>query len=108
MHERDTAWVWLAEKDRPAAVLEVRAGLVRVAYGTSEIQEWPAVVVDPSTRQGRTFPLRENTHFYGANTSWELPGDLRRGRAQCAWDLLFAIRKVVENYDATTAGDSSV
>jgi hypothetical protein len=102
VQERDTAWVWLAEKERPAVVLEVHPELVRVAYGTSETHEWPVVVVDPSTRQGRAFPLREITHFYGANTSWELPSALRRGHAPCAWELLFAIRKLVESYDAGT------
>lgn len=74
MQERDTVWVWLADKERPAVVLDVRPELVRVAYGTSETHEWPMVVVDPSTRQGRAFPLREITHFYGANTSWGVAG----------------------------------
>jgi hypothetical protein len=101
MHERDTVWTWLADKDRPAVVLEVDAGLVRIAYGTSEPHEWPMVIVQPNTRQGRAFPLRETTHFYGANTSWELPRNLRRGHAPCAWELLFAIRKLVESHDAT-------
>jgi hypothetical protein len=102
VQERDTVWVWLADKERPAVVLEVRADLVRLAYGTSEVHDWPVVVVDPSTRQGRAFSLREVTHFYGANTSWELAATLRRGHAPCAWELLFAIRKLVESHDATT------
>ena len=87
--ERDTVWVWIAEKERPGIILEVQPDLVRIAYGTSEPREWARVIVHPDSRQGRAFPLREPTHFYGANTSWE---------------LLFQSRKLVEAHDATAAG----
>ncbi|MBX3155002.1 MAG: hypothetical protein KF773_03305 [Deltaproteobacteria bacterium] len=99
MRERDTAWLHLEGKDRPAVVLEVESDLVRVAYGTSEAHEWPRVEVHAETRQGRAFPLTETTHFYGANTQWEQPRALRPGAKPCAWELLFAIRRVVEEYD---------
>ena len=53
--ERDTIWVWIAEKERPGVILEVQPDLVRVAYGTSEWHEWPRVVVHAESRQGRAF-----------------------------------------------------
>ncbi len=70
MRERDTVWIDLAGKLRPAVVLEIQPDLVRVAYGTSNAHEWPRVVVHPETRQGRAFPLQDETFFYGANTTW--------------------------------------
>lgn len=86
MRERDTAWLTLA------------------AYGTSELHEWPRVVIHDETRQGRAFPLTEVTYFYGANTQWAQPHELRPGTKQCAWEVLFAIRKLVESYDVGVVG----
>jgi hypothetical protein len=103
MRERDTVWIDLEDKQRPAVVLEVRADLIRVAYGTSGVHEWAHVVVHPDTRQGKAFPLREVSYFYGANTAWEAPAKLARGQAPCAWELLFAIRRLVEDHDAAQA-----
>lgn len=103
MRERDTAWISLAHKQRPAVVIEMQPDLVRVAYGTTEIREYPNVVVHLESRQGRAFPLVETIYFYGANTSWARREELRPGHARCAMELLFAIRKVIENYDATIA-----
>lgn len=100
MRERDTVWIDLADKQRPAIVLEIQHDLVRVAYGTSQVREWPKVVVHPDSRQGRAFPLREETYFYGANTQWAPPAKLTPGRTACAWDLLLAVRKLVETHDA--------
>ena len=100
MRERDTVWIDLADKLRPAIVLEIQPDLVRVAYGTSNVHEWPRVVVHPESRQGRAFPLQEETFFYGANTTWERPSKLMPGAKACAWELLLAVRKLVEEYDA--------
>lgn len=105
MRERDTVWVVLEGKERPAVVLEVRSDLIRIAYGTSQEHAWPGEVVHADTRQGRKFPLRETTYFYGANTMWALPRELRPGAAQCAWEFLFAIRKLVESHDASIMPD---
>lgn len=101
MRERDTVWIDLADKLRPAVVLEVQPDLVRVAYGTSQVQEWPRVVVRPDSRQGRAFPLRQETYFYGPNTAWELAAKLTPGDTACAWEVLLAIRKLVEDHDAS-------
>jgi hypothetical protein len=105
MRERDTAWIDLADKSRPVVVLEVQPDLVRVAYGTTNEHEWPRAVVHPETRQGRAFPLQEVTYFYGANTIWEQPARLRPGKQTCAWELLLAIRKLVEDHDASLTPD---
>lgn len=101
MHEQDTAWLYLEGKDRPALVIESQPDLIRVAYGTSHDHEWPCVVLHADTRQGRAFPLPDTTYFYGANTHWAQPRDLRPGVRPCAWELFFAVRKLVEAYDAS-------
>lgn len=103
--ERQTVWVELEGKERPAVVIEVEPDLIRVAYGTSQVREYECVVVHTTTRQGRAFPLRETTYFCGANTMWAQPNELRPGDALCAWELLFAIRKLVEDYDASVSPD---
>jgi hypothetical protein len=61
----------------------------------------PCELVSEDSRQGRSFPLREPTRFYGANTCWERASDLERGAKPCSWDLLNAIRKLVESHDAS-------
>jgi hypothetical protein len=102
MPERDTVWVELADKQRPGVVLEIQPDLIRVAYGTSVTHDWPRVTVHPDSRQGRAFPLREETYFYGSNTLWEQPASLTLGQMPCAWELLLAVRKLVEEHDATS------
>lgn len=98
--ERRIVRVWIADKHRPAVILEVEPDLVRIAYGTSEPRDWRAAIVHPDTRQGRLLDLKETTYFYGANVSWEPLADLERCDAMCSWDLFFAIRKLVEEHDA--------
>lgn len=73
MRKGDTVWIDLADKQRPGIVIEVGLRLVRIAYGTSQDHGPPRLVMLPNTRQGRAFPLTLLTHFYGANTCWELP-----------------------------------
>lgn len=73
---------------------------VRVAYGTHVTHEWRRVIINPDTRQGSEFDIRETTYFYGANTSFELPKDLEFLGTKCSNELLFQIRSVVEEYDA--------
>lgn len=102
MRERDTVWLSLAGKYRPGVVLEVRADLVRVAYGTS--REHPdavaCAVVHTSSRSGKKFPLSSTTYFYGANTALEVPRELRLGERPCTRDLFNQIRRLVEEHDA--------
>lgn len=98
--ERRIVRAWIAEKWRPAVILEVQPDLVRIAYGTSEPREWRAVIVNPNTRQGRLFDLPETTYFYAANVSWESPAALELCEPVCSWELFFAIRKLVEEHDA--------
>jgi hypothetical protein len=103
---RAVVWIELAGKQRPGVVIEVRNDMIRVAYGTSQEAGWPFVavaVVHPETRQGRAFPLREPTHFYGANTCWEQPRNLRATNALCAWELYYEIRNAVEQFDAASS-----
>ena len=71
--EHSIVRVWIAEKHRPAV----------------------------DTRQGRSFDLKEPTYFYGANTSWEPPSALEPTNTSCSWELFFAIRRLVEDYDAS-------
>jgi hypothetical protein len=71
-----------------------------VAYGTTQEHAAPCVLVSKDSRQGRLFDLGEPTRFYGANTCWERMSDLERGTKPCSWDLLNAIRKLVESHDA--------
>lgn len=101
MRERDTVWFGLAGKRRPGVVIEVQGDRVRVAYGTTQDHAAPCALVSEDSRQGRSFPLREPTRFYGANTSWERASDLEPGAKPCSWDLLNAIRKLVESHDAS-------
>lgn len=101
MRERDTVWFELADKRRPGVVIEVQGDRVRVAYGTTQDHAGPCVSVSESSRQGRSFPLRELTRFYGANTCWEHASDMERGAKPCAWELLNSIRKLVEAHDAS-------
>ena len=103
MGERDTVRINLAGKRRLGVVIEVQSDLVRVAYGTSQEHPGPCVVVHPGTRQGRAFPVREPTRFYGANTCWELPRLIEPGQATCSWELFFEIRRLVEDHDAALA-----
>ena len=98
--ERRVVRVWIEGKHRPAVILEVEPDLVRIAYGTSEPRDWRAVIVHTDTRQGRLLDLKETTYFYGANVSWESLAALEHGDATCSWELFFAIRKLVEEYDA--------
>lgn len=101
MRERDTVWFELAGKRRPGVVIEVRGADVRVAYGTTQDHAAPCELVSQDSRQGRLLGLQEPTRFYGANTCWERTSDLERGqKGPCAWDLLLAIRKLVESHDA--------
>ena len=100
MRERDTVRFKLEGKLRLGVVIEVQGDRVRVAYGTTQ-DVAPCVLVSEDSRQGRSFPLREPTRFYGANTSWERASDLERGAKPCSWDLLNAIRKLVESHDAS-------
>jgi len=96
----------LAGKDRIGVVIEVRPDLVRVAYGTSVPHEgWPQVVVHPETRQGRALVLRDVTYFYGANTSWERPQDLRFGKTPCAKALLYEIIELVVSYHVQSSDE---
>lgn len=101
MRERDIVRFRLAEKQRVGVVIEVQGDRVRVAYGTTQDHVSPHESVGETSRQGRSFPLRELTRFYGANTSWEPLSDLERGSKPCSWELLYAIRKLVEAYDAS-------
>ncbi len=109
MRERATVWIDLAEKRRPAVVIEVREDLVRVAYGTSQepTDDVEAVAVHENTRAGRKFPVREPTWFLGANTAWERPTALAPGTGDCARELFDAIRVLVEEHDARVAADDS-
>ena len=100
MRERDTVRFELEGKLRLGVVIEVQGDRVRVAYGTTQ-DVAPCVLVGEDSRQGRSFPLREPTRFYGANTCWERASDLERGAKPCSWDLLNAIRKLVESHDAS-------
>jgi hypothetical protein len=99
VRERDTVRFKLEGKLRLGVVIEVQGDRVRVAYGTTQ-DVAPCVLVSEDSRQGRSFPLREPTRFYGANTSWERASDLERGAKPCSWELLNAIRKLVESHDA--------
>lgn len=72
-----------------------------MGYGTTQDHAGPCVLVSEGSRQGRSFPLREPTRFYGANTCWERASDLERGPTPCSWELLNAIRKLVELHDAS-------
>lgn len=92
MRERDTVRFELAGKLRLGVVIEVQGDRVRVAYGTTQDHAAPCELVSEGSRQGRSFPLREPTRFYGANTCWERASDLERGAKPCSWDLLNAIR----------------
>lgn len=91
----------LEGKLRLGVVIEVQGNRVRVAYGTTQDHAGPCELVSEGSRQGRSFPLRAPTRFYGANTSWERASDLERGTKSCSWDLLNAIRKLVESHDAS-------
>lgn len=101
MRERDTVWFELAGKRRPGVVIEVQGDRVRVAYGTTQDHAAPCALVSEDSRQGRSFELQEPTRFYGANTCWERASDMERGKKPCSWDLLNAIRKLVESHDAS-------
>lgn len=101
MRERDTVRFELAGKLRLGVVIEVQGERVRVAYGTTQEHAAPCELVSQDSRQGRSFPLREPTRFHGANTCWERVSDLERGAKPCSWDLLYAIRKLVESHDAS-------
>jgi hypothetical protein len=101
VRERDTVRFELAGKLRLGVVIEVQGDRVRVAYGTTQDHAAPCELVSEDSRQGRSFPLREPTRFYGANTSWERASDLERGAKPCSWELLNAIRKLVESHDAS-------
>ena len=101
MRERDTVRFELAGKLRLGVVIEVQGDRVRVAYGTTQDDAAPCELVSENSRQGRASPLREPTRFYGANTCWERTSALERGAKPCSWDLLNAIRKLVEWHDAS-------
>ena len=101
MRERDTVRFELAGKLRLGVVIEVQGDRVRVAYGTTQDNAAPCELVSDDSRQGRSFPLREPTRFYGSNTCWERASDLEHGAKPCSWDLLNAIRKLVESHDAS-------
>lgn len=101
MRERDTVRFELAGKLRLGVVIEVQGDRVRVAYGTTQDNAAPCELVSDDSRQGRSFPLREPTRFYGSNTCWERASDLERGAKPCSWDLLNEIRKLVESHDAS-------
>lgn len=102
MRERDTVWLRLAGDRRPGVVIEIQPDFVRVAYGTqSPHPTWAnVVVVRPDSRQGRKFPLSHVTHFYGANTAWEVRSALERGEGQVSYEVYFAIRRCIEEHDA--------
>ncbi|HWO24518.1 MAG TPA: hypothetical protein VNO30_37505 [Kofleriaceae bacterium] len=101
MRERDIVRFELEGKLRLGVVIEVQGDRVRVGYGTTRDHAGPCVLVSEDSRQGRSFPLREPTRFYGANTCWERASDLERGAKPCSWELLNAIRKLVELHDAS-------
>lgn len=107
MRERATVWIDLADKRRPAVVIEVRDDLVRIAYVTHVEPSVgvSAVLVTERTRAGRKFPLREPTWFVGANTAWESPRALVAGSGDCTRELFDAIRALVEEHDASASGD---
>jgi len=73
---------------------------IRVVYGTTESRNWPGEVVNADTRQGRRLDLRETTYFYGANTSWERAEGVRSIGQTCSWELFFALRRLVEDWDS--------
>jgi hypothetical protein len=98
--ERDIVWIQLEGKLRPGVVMEAEPDRVRVAYGTSQEHiDWPQIVVSHDSRQGRAFPLRETTHFYGANTVWELRDDVTRTKTQCSWELFYSLRDLILGWD---------
>lgn len=101
MRERDTVRFELEGKLRLGVVIEVQGDRVRVAYGTTQEHAAPCELVREDSRQGRSFPLREPTRFYGANTCWERASDLEHGAKPCSWELLHAIRKLVESHNAS-------
>ena len=109
MKPRDTVWFWLDENEalpRPAVVLAVQLpDLVRFAYGTSKDHPYPGEVVHPNTRQGKAFPLKTPTNFYGANTAERRRGELKRGKKPLALELFLAIKAHVEAYDASLQPD---
>jgi hypothetical protein len=100
VRERDIVWFQLEGKRRPGVVIEVQGDRVRVAYGTTQANAAPCALVSEDSRQGRLLELQEPTRFYGANTCWERTSDLDRGAKPCSWELLNAIRKLVESHDA--------
>jgi len=101
MRERDTVWIDLGDKSRPGVVIEARSDLVRVAYGTSREQPGaPSAVVHDYTRAGKKLPLRQTTMFYGSNTAWKRPVELRSGAAPCTRELFLQIRRPVEEHGA--------
>ena len=85
MQIRDTVRFELAGKLRLGVVIEVQGDRVRVAYGTTQAHAARCELVSADSRQGRSFPLREPTRFYGANTCWERASDLERGTKPCSW-----------------------
>ncbi|HEX4420315.1 MAG TPA: hypothetical protein VH165_20505 [Kofleriaceae bacterium] len=101
MRIRDIVRFELEGKLRPGVVIEVQRDHVRVAYGTTQGHAAPHETVHEGSRQGRAFPLREPTRFYGSNTCWEHVSDLDAAPKPCSWDLLNAIRKLVELHDAS-------
>jgi hypothetical protein len=101
VRERDIVRFELEGKLRLGVVIEVQRDRVRVAYGTTQDHVGPCELVSEDSRQGRSFPLREPTRFYGANTCWERASDLERGSKPCSLELLIAIRKLVESHDAS-------
>jgi hypothetical protein len=103
VRERDIVRFELEGKLRLGVVIEVQGDRVRVGYGTTQVHAGPCELVSEGSRQGRSFPLREPTRFYGANTCWERASDLEHGAKPCSWELLNAIRKLVESHDASLA-----
>jgi hypothetical protein len=99
--ERDIVRFWLAEKRRIGVVIEVQGDWARVAYGTTQDDGPLCETVHEDSRHGRAFSLREPTRFYGANTLWEPASNLERETKPCPLDLLYAIRKRVDTYDAS-------
>lgn len=101
MREGDAGRISLADKLRPAIVMEVRERLVRVAYGTtSDDEPGTPVTVHPATSSGRRLVLAAVTHFYGANTAWIAPDELEPLGKPCTLELLHAVRKLVDEHDA--------
>src|SRR5262249_524292 len=97
--ERDFVLLPLAEKNRPAVVLDIiddeRA---LVIYGTGTPRDLPRVEVGADTREAKSLGLYKPTYFYASGVRVALISVLIRQNRRCPPELFLRLRTIAAQY----------